>query len=363
MNNTPSALTAVFYEHGTPFSVQYLPVPILEKGELLVKNEYTTLCRSDLLTWSGKRIEKSPTILGHEVVGRIVAFGPDTAITDLRGVALATGDRISWAIYAGDPAGEMARRGMPQKAPDLYKYGHEQISAEKTLHGGLSEYILLKRHTPVVKIDEAMPLPVAAVINCSVATVAGALRLAGDVQGKHVLVTGAGMLGLVACAMCSTRSAASVSVLDLDQARLETSLLYGVDHTFLADEHFLENLRRVYGHKHPIDIVIEVSGAISAMEQSLESLGIGGTAVWVGATFPQPAVSVNAEQVVRRLLTIKGLHNYHAGDFLEAVVFMEQYHDQFPFLSMVYDGFSLPEIDKAFEYAVAKKPFRVGIRL
>ncbi|MDX2247193.1 MAG: hypothetical protein SF052_10475 [Bacteroidia bacterium] len=43
------------------------------------------------------------------------------------------------------------------------------------------QYTLLRPHTPVVKIEENIPLPVAAIINCAVA--AGALRVTGAVNG------------------------------------------------------------------------------------------------------------------------------------------------------------------------------------
>ena len=47
-------------------------LPELKEGEILVKNTFTTLCRSDLYTYRGVRKEKSPTILGHEITGYIV---------------------------------------------------------------------------------------------------------------------------------------------------------------------------------------------------------------------------------------------------------------------------------------------------
>ena len=50
--------TAVFYDHAHPFELKDLPVPELKSGEILVRNEYTTLCRSDIYTYTGRRIEK-----------------------------------------------------------------------------------------------------------------------------------------------------------------------------------------------------------------------------------------------------------------------------------------------------------------
>ena len=63
-------------------------LPELKEGEILVKNTFTTLCRSDLYTYKGVRKEKSPTILGHEITGYIVAFGPNYPKFDNRGEKL-----------------------------------------------------------------------------------------------------------------------------------------------------------------------------------------------------------------------------------------------------------------------------------
>ncbi len=89
------SLTAVFHRTGQALNLVNLNVHGLKAGEILVKIEYTTLCRSDVNTYSGKRIEKNPTILGHEIIGRIAAFGPNAETMDVRGRYLTAGDRVS----------------------------------------------------------------------------------------------------------------------------------------------------------------------------------------------------------------------------------------------------------------------------
>ncbi|MDX2304439.1 MAG: zinc-binding dehydrogenase [Microscillaceae bacterium] len=348
---------AVFYSSQQAVILEEVAIPVLKPGEILVKNEYTTLCRSDLNTYCGKRSEKTPTILGHEIVGRIVAFGEEAIRFDLRNKSLELQDRITWGIYASDPDSEMSRSGMPQKGADLFKYGHEQITETSTLHGGLGEYILLRANTPMIKIDEQIPVQIAALINCSIATVAGAIRIAGDLQGKKVLISGVGMLGTIACAMAKANDAAQVCAMDVDPKRLATALRFGADSTILSSETpaMLPNEK--------FNVLIELSGVASAMEKTLDMLSIGGVAVWIGATYPERDIQINAEKVVRNLLTIKGLHNYNQDDLTHAVEFIEKYYTQYPFESMVYDHFGLDEVNEAFAYALDKNPFRVGVRI
>ena len=356
---------AIFHAPNQPFTMDEVEVPDLRDGEILVRNEYTTLCRSDLNTFTGKRTEKTPTILGHEIVGRIEEFGPGARTTDCRGGTLRVGDRVTWGIYASNPDSYLSQIGIPQKGDGLFKYGHEEIRKDNHLHGGLSEYCILRKYTPVIKIEKPLPLPVIALINCSVATVAGALRLAGSVEDRTVLVTGVGMLGIIACAMCRTGKARKIIALDIDVERLDKARKFGVDVTLKmeAEGSSLKERLGPMAEGEQIQVALDFSGVPEAMESSLSLLGIGGTAVWVGATFPQRDLHINAEKLVRNLHTIRGLHNYNEEDLVTAVAFMEKYYTNFPFEGLVHDTFDLDTVNESFNYAIASGAYRVGVRI
>jgi alcohol dehydrogenase len=340
------------YDNSTQnISIQTANVPALKEGEILVKVLCTSLCRSDIHTYLGKRIEKNPTILGHEIVGVIDHFGPLAPTHDLIGNQFKKGDKVTWAIYASSPEDELAKKGIPQKASDLFKYGHERITENNHFHGGLSEYIILRKNTPIVILKDELPNELATLINCSVATVAGAIRVAGDIKNKNIIVYGTGMLGIIACAMSSSMGANEVIAIDENAERLETSKEFGVTQIFLPND---TNIPKV-------DIVFEFSGANKAMEDGIKLLHIGGTLIFIGAVFAQPPISINAEYIIRNILTIKGLHNYNNEDFIKATQFMEQYYNSFPFTNLIKRGFELEDTDLAFQYAIKNNPFRVSI--
>lgn len=112
-----------------------------------------------------------------------------------------------------------------------------------------------------------------------------------------------------------------------------------------------------------VDVVFDMSGSPDAMEAGLDMLAIGGTAVWVGAVFNTRRVQVNAESIIRRLITIKGLHNYNYEDFVAALDFISAHWKNFPFENVVEKEFSLEHANEAFEYALDQKPLRVGVRI
>jgi alcohol dehydrogenase len=259
---------------------------------------------------------------------------------------LQIGDRVTWAIYASDPTSDFAKKGIPQKGEDLFKYGHEQITEQSTLHGGLAEYIILRKNTPIIAIqDHGLSDKAASLINCAVSTAAGAIRLAGNLENQAVLVNGTGMLGIIACAM-------------VNKDRANLALKYGADLALGADDPIFSS-----SEKSKVDVVLEFSGIPEAMKSTLELLDIGGTAVWIGATFPQPDITINGEKMIRRVLTIRGLHNYNQSDLVAAVSFMESSYKEFDFDALVHGGFTLEQTNDAYQYAIEHNPFRVGIDL
>ncbi len=355
-----------FHGADKPLDLQRRPLRPLRPGEILVRNLYTTLCGSDLHTFCGVRNETCPTVLGHEIVGRVIEVDAAHAGTDLRRETLLPGDTVTWSIFSSDPGSSYARQGIPQKGEGLFKYGHSLLEEEDAFHGGLAEYCYLRPHTAVLKVPSAMPLPVAATLNCAIATVAGSLRLAGGyLEGKKVLIFGMGLLGMACAAMCRDAGADWIGAADVNEKRLEESLLFGADFTLDMKEDretLLEKLRTGLPQKG-VDVVFDMSGSPEAMELGLDVLGIGGTAVWVGAVFRNRKLAIDAEKVIRHLHTIRGLHNYNFDDFVYALDFMKRNWEKYPFGSVVEKEFPLEEAQQAFEYAVKYKPLRVGISL
>lgn len=118
---------ASFINSTQKFSIKSDPIPSLKEAEILVKNLCTSLCRSDIHTYQGKRVEKSPTILGHEIVGVIEQLGPNAPLKDLRGNDLKIGDKVTWAIFASSPEDDLSKAGIPQKQKTCLNMGMSKL--------------------------------------------------------------------------------------------------------------------------------------------------------------------------------------------------------------------------------------------
>jgi putative phosphonate catabolism associated alcohol dehydrogenase len=358
MPNFPPGKAIVFEGTGKPFrTVEGNIFP--DKGSIIVRNRYTTLCGSDIHTFCGHRKEPDEVVLGHEIVGDILWLPPGETVTDLRGETVAVGDRVTWSIFAVPPGVEAPRPDMPQKSEQLFKYGHAPAKPDDLFNGGLADYCVLRPNTAFLKIPPEIPLKVAATISCAHATVTGALRVAGDIAGKTVLVFGAGLLGISCVAMCREAGAKWVGLIDNDETRLSWGPKFGAGEIFT----FAQNNSKEGFAWPDADLVFDMTGHPEAMKAGVESLALGGTAIWIGAVFPAAPVPVDAQRIVRRVLGIKGLHNYNYDDFLNAAIFIENNYRKYPFEELVEKEFTLYEVDNAFRYATESKPVRVGVAI
>jgi len=353
------ALAAVFVEAGQPLDVRDFPVPTPSTGQTLVRVAACTLCASDLHTYTGRRSSPKPSVLGHEIIGHIERFGPGTPQVDAAGQSLAVGDRVTWSVVANCGECFFCRRGLPQKCVAMLKYGHEALRPGHEFTGGLAEYCLLAKGTAIVRLPDDLPDAVVCPASCATATVSAALRIAGDVRDRSVLVQGAGMLGLTACAQARSMGASQVICCDLNAARLAKAMEFGATHLATPDE-LADTVRRAtegYG----VDFALEITGAPAAFVAGLEQLRIGGTYVLVGAVYTAAPVPVSIEMLVRRQLTLRGVHNYAPEDLLAAVRFLDA-HRNYPFASLVSEWLPLAAADRAFQAAEGANALRIGVR-
>ncbi len=361
---TKTSLAAVFHEPGRPLTFEEYDLPIPGPGEVLVRITCTTLCGSDVHTFTGRRSTPVPTILGHEIIGVVECVDPDQTVSDYTGQRLEVGDRITWSIAASCGDCFFCDNAVPQKCERLFKYGHEEIVPEHPLSGGLADFCHLAAGTAIFRVPETLPDRVACPANCATATVAAALRLGGNCTGQTVLIQGAGMLGLTAAAMARSRGAREVIVCDVNADRLTRADDFGATRTLAVpeDEQDLVDEVQHLTCERGVDLAVELSGAASAVETGVKLLRIGGRYVLIGSTYPTPPIALDPESVVRRCLTIVGNHNYRPEDLGAAVAFLDAQGGRFPFSDLVHDEFSLADAKAAFDLAIQGQHLRVAVR-
>ena len=362
----PSTSRAVVFVGAGKVQLQELELPRLDDGEVLVKVDCCTLCGSDLHTITGAREEPTPSILGHEIIGKVVAVG-NSSMRELSGALLQPGDRVTWSVVIGCDHCERCRNGLPQKCAQLAKYGHALAEGRQALAGGLAEYVLLREGSAAIKLPgagnhEAAQDEILCPANCATATICAAYRAAGKIAGSRVLVLGAGMLGLTASAIARAEGAKEIVVVDRDARRLDRAMDFGASSTICIEDAASLGSQLEAHSLGSFDRVLELTGSPALTEAGFEVTGIGGAIVLVGAVMPTDPIRLDPEQIIRRCLTIRGVHNYAQQDLEKAVEFLLEWGGRFPFADLVEASFSLDEIDHAIEHALEHKPIRLAIR-
>lgn len=344
---------AVFDAPNAPFRMTDYPLREPLPGEVLVRIRMSTICRSDIHSYQGHRPSPCPGLLGHEIVGDIVALGLGVS-TDLRDEPLSAGDRITWSEYFV-PGRNFFREvlDLPQKSPGVDKYGHMCADTAPHHHGGFAQYCYVRPDSWLLRLPPELSDAEATPINCGVATMCAVIEAADIGIGDTVHIQGLGLLGLYGAALAKARGARRVIGIDRVAQRRELARRFGVD-VAVAPEALPREGRGA-------DVVIEACGDASVLPGGIESLRVGGRYVLAGLVSPGAQVELDAHQIVRKLITMVGVHNYHPRHLIQAVDFVLAQRERFPFAELVDGIYPLADIDRAFADAAACRVLRAAI--
>lgn len=339
---------AVFRGPGQSFELveQTLDVP-LASGECLVEILLATICGSDLHTVDGRRAEPAPCVLGHEGVGRVVAGGPGRGKEWI-------GRRVTWTLADSCGVCRACRDwSLPQKCERLFKYGHAPLGDGTGFNGTYSSHIVLRAGTAIIPLPDEVTDEMAAPANCALATMIAATEplRAG---GTTAVIQGAGLLGLFGCALLREKGWQRVVVVDNNPARLELVPAFGGEPAL--------NSARAHVAAGTVDAILEATGSAAVVAEGIELLRPGGHYQWVGLVHPDSRLDLTGETIIRKCLTIQGLHNYAPVHLAAAVHFLQIRGRSLPWSRLISPPFPLESLDTAMAAARSGRWPRIAIR-
>ena len=105
-----------------------------------------------------------------------------------------------------------------------------------------------------------------------------------------------------------------------------------------------------------------MTGASSVVTEGIRLLRPGGTYVFVGMVHPDTKLDLTGEQVVRKCLTIRGIHNYGPRHLEAAVAFLDRTVNSYPYESLVGPPQRLSQIAQTLRAAEDKQYPRMALR-
>jgi len=282
--------------------VEDVPTPVPQRGEVLIRVRACGICGSDVHGYyglTGRRI--APMTMGHELSGEVCELGDNAS-------RFAIEDRV--IAQPINFCGECVhcKRGLTMLCLNKKFFG---VLSE---NGAMAEYVAVPEKLLYRLPDQSSFYEGALVEPYAVAY--GAVKRAGDIAGKTVLVIGAGTIGLCVLQLIKQKKPGLVIVSDLSAARLKTAMKLGADKGINSqEEDFLEVVLSAT-NGDMIDLSIECVGVQSSANQSIRCLKPAGTSVWVGMS--QKEMTINMQDIVCSARSILGSFNYTHEEFGQA---------------------------------------------
>jgi L-iditol 2-dehydrogenase len=333
------------YYNNNDIRIEERPKPSIGPGELLMRIEASGICGSDVMEWY--RIKKAPLALGHEVAGEIVEVGQ--GVTRYK-----VGDRIAASHHVPCNTCHYCLSGRHTVCDTLRTTNFDP--------GGFAEYVRL----PAINVDRGVyPLPDdvrydEATFIEPLACVLRAQRIARLQPGQSVLVVGSGMTGLLHANLARALGAGYVMATDISKYRLEAALQFGADLSIDASEDVPKTVRNFNDGKLA-DVVIVCTGAVSAVNQALQSVDRGGVVLFFAPTAPESKIPVDVNEIFfRNGVTLTSSYAGSPADHMTALQIIRSHNIEV--CEMITHRLTLEETGLGFKLvAEAKKSIKVII--
>lgn len=256
---------AILLELNKPLVVDEIETPELQCGQVLVNVHYSGICGAQLGEISGAKGPDKylPHLLGHEGGGVVVDVGPGVKY-----------------VKKGDHVAMHWRKGIGIECePPKYKW------KDKVVGGGwittFNEYSVVSENR-LTKIDNDIPLQVAALMGCCVTTALGIVNNEADIKiGQTVAIAGCGGVGLSIIRGATGVLASQIIAIDMYDSKLIKAVDCGATLAINSINDNIEScVRSVISGG--VDVFIDCTGNVAMIDIGLKCVSPGGKLILVG---------------------------------------------------------------------------------
>lgn len=251
-------MKAVVVNEGGSLSIEDIAIPKIKSSQqILVKVAYSGLCGSDIPRIFHHGAHFYPITLGHEFSGEVIEKGSDVPEFEI-------GDLISCV-----PLLPCFKCDECQK--HYYSLCKNYVFVGSRVTGGLAEYIVLDKRN-AFKLPKGVSAMEGAFFEPMTVGM-HTLLLAGGCQDKHVIIVGGGTIGLLAMQCAKAMGAKSITVVDINQERLNLAKQLGADQVYNSKDLAASDINHALLPCRFEQIVLETAGSPATVRLAIEIAG------------------------------------------------------------------------------------------
>lgn len=297
-------MQTVVYEGKGNLAIKEKQLPVLEKGEALIRVSHVGICGTDILVWHGglERVQP-PVVLGHEFSGVIEKISDDQ-------YSFQEGDRVVAEPLITCQSCLACRTGFYNVCTSLKLIGVDT-------DGGMAKYVKV----PVNKLFKLKPttsMQEAAFVE-PLAVGVHMVNQANLQAGQKALIIGGGPIGLITASVAKLKGA-EVYISEINRFRIKKAQEFGFATINPSNENLVEKIKEVT-QGEGAHVTFEVTGTGKGAADMIENTCVRGTAVVAGLQKKPPVIDLY--QVVAKELNLVGSRVYTKTDFEIALDLIE----------------------------------------
>ena len=322
-----------------------VPVPSPGPDDILIEVLTTGICGTDLhiFNWDdwARATVPAPITVGHEFSGEIVEVGSNVSGFEVGELVGAEGHVVC----------NRCRNCLAGRRHLCY----DARGIGVNLPGAFADYVTIPKSN-VWRHNEGLDPEIAALFDPFGNAVHTALEF--EVLGEDVLITGAGPIGLMACAVVAHAGARNVVVTDVNPFRLDLAKRMGATRAVDIRIEDLGEIQGELGMTEGFDVALEMSGSPSAMEDILQNTIHGANIAILG--IPSDPFPIDWSIVIFNMLNLKGIYGREMFEtWYKMNVLIESGVDITP---VITHRFEVDDYEAAFEATASQESGKVLIR-
>ena len=308
-------MKALVYQEPWKMSMQDLPRPVLQLGEVLIKMESVGICGSDVHGFTGESGRRAPgMVMGHEVVGRIVETAPDV-----------TNPKIGQRVTVFNVLSEHAPA--PEEGDPSF-LNKRVVGVNLGTRGAMAEYLAIPSANAIPASEE-----IAAEVSVLAEPVAVALhgfhRLAEkSIKPHKIVIIGSGTIGLCCLLVAKSLGFQDVTVIDLISDKLQRAKNFGGNTLLIEMNSTPDDVAGQIKEKLGVypDLVVDAVGVKASFDQAFQMVSEKGNLLLIGNL--AKSVELPLQDLVSKEISLVGTYGFDLKAFRQGVETLPEFKDQ-----------------------------------